>query len=215
MSLLTLALPASSCGSMVRRLPQLPKSLQPNSSWQGIDFLRLLHHGIVNAYLLAGWEEFADYLFLLFGIERRSYLVHDVGKVWLEDSDCLTDGINVPDEDSGIPIVIASGKVLLGCLQVWLFLESLYLVDFIYGCWLCCGYIAIACFWAAWLNTDGYDGVLIGSIAQCLAQYSLILGGIDHQSIGWCHHDVGCRMLFLDLSAGIGDTRCSIASLWF
>ena len=30
--LTTLALPASSCGSKVRRLPQLPKSLQPNSA---------------------------------------------------------------------------------------------------------------------------------------------------------------------------------------
>ena len=99
---------------------------------QGIDFLRLLHHSIVNAYLLAGWEEFAYYLFLLFGIERRYHLVHDTGKLRLEGSDCLADGIDVSYEDSGIPIVIASGNVLLGCLQVWIFLESLYLVDFIY-----------------------------------------------------------------------------------
>ena len=79
----------------------------------------------------------SNYLFLLFDIERRSHLIHDAGKVWLEGSDCLADGIDVPYEDSGIPIVIASGKVLLGCLQVWLFLESLNLVDFIYECWLC------------------------------------------------------------------------------
>jgi len=50
----------------------------------------------------------------------------------LEGSDCLADGINVPYEDSGIPIVIACGKVLLGSLQVWLFLESLNLVDFLH-----------------------------------------------------------------------------------
>ena len=80
----------------------------------------------------------------------------------MEGSDCLADGIDVPYEDSGIPIVIAGSKVLLGSLQVWLFLESLYLVDFIYGCWLCCGNITIACFRAAWLNTDGNDGILIG-----------------------------------------------------
>ena len=65
------------------------------------------------------------------------YLVHDAGKLRLEGTDCLADGIDVPYEDSGIPIVIASSKILLGCLQVWLFLESLNLVDFIYGCWLC------------------------------------------------------------------------------
>ena len=79
--------------------------------------------------------------------------------------DSLADGINVPYEDSGIPIVVASGKILLGCLQVWLFLESLNLVDFIYGWWLCCGDIAIACFRAAWLDTDGNVGVVIGRLA--------------------------------------------------
>ena len=65
--------------------------------WQGIDFLRLLHHGIVDAYLLASWEEFADYIFLLFGIERRCHLVHDAGKIWLEGSDCLADVFLVGD----------------------------------------------------------------------------------------------------------------------
>ena len=76
-----------------------------------------------------------------------------------------------------------------------------------------CGDIAIACFRAAWLNTDGSNGVLIGSIAHCLAEHSLILRGIDEQSIGWCHHDVGSWMLLLDLPAGISDTWCGIASL--
>lgn len=104
-------------------------------------------------------------------------------------------------------------KVLLGSLQVWLFLESLHLVDFIYGCWLCCGNIAIACFRAAWLNTDGNDGVLIGGIAQCLAEHSLILRGINDESIGWCHHDVGIGMLLLDFPAGISNTWSGIASL--
>ena len=81
-----------------------------------------------------------------------------------------------------------------------------------YPCLRCCD-IAIACFWAAWLNTDGNDGVLIGCIAQCLAEHSLILRGIDDQGIGWCHHDVGIRMLLLNLPAGLSDTWSCIASL--
>lgn len=76
-----------------------------------------------------------------------------------------------------------------------------------------CGDIAIACLRAAWFDTDGNDGVLIGSKAQCLAEHSLILRGIDEQGIGWCHHDVGIRMLLLDLSAGISDTWSGVASL--
>ena len=79
-----------------------------------------------------------------------------------------------------------------------------------YPC-LRCGNIAIACFRAAWLDTDGNDGVLIGSITQCLAEPSLILRGIDDKGIGWCHHDVGIRMLLLDLPAGISNTWSGIA----
>ena len=44
-----------------------------------------------------------------------------------------------------------------------------------------CDNIAIACLWVAWLNTDGNDSVLIGSIAQCLAEHSLILRGINDE----------------------------------
>ena len=72
---------------------------------------------------------------------------------------------------------------------------------------------AIACFRASWLDTDSNDGVLIGCIAQSLAEHSLILRGIDDQGIGWCHHDVGIRMLLLDLPAGISYTWSGIASL--
>ena len=57
-----------------------------------------------------------------------------------------------------------------------------------------------------------YD-ILIGCIAQCLSEHSLILRAIDDQGIGWCHHDVGIRMLLLDLPAGISNTWSGIASL--
>ena len=55
-----------------------------------------------------------------------------------------------------------------------------------------------------------YD-ILIGSIAQCLSEHSQILRAIDDQGIGWCHHDVGIRMLLLDLPAGISNTWSGIA----
>ena len=45
-----------------------------------------------------------------------------------------------------------------------------------------------------YFDTDSNDGVLIGSIAQSLAEHSLILRGINDEGIGWCHHDIGCRM---------------------
>ena len=102
---------------------------------EGVDVFRLLHYGIVDANILAGGEESANDFFFFVGVERRCHLIHNAGKIRLEGTDCLADGINVPYEDAGIPIVIASGNVLLSSLQVWLFLESFHLVDFIYGCW--------------------------------------------------------------------------------
>ena len=81
------------------------------------------------------------------------------------------------------------------------------------GCpYLRCDNIAIACFRAAWFDTDSNYAVLIGSIAQCLAEHSLILLCIDDQGIGWCHHEVGIRMLILDLPAGISYTWSGITS---
>lgn len=72
------------------------QALPAEFDWQSLEFLLLLHQGIVNAYLLTGWEDFIDYLLLLFGIVRKCHLIHDADKTRIENSDCLTDGINVP-----------------------------------------------------------------------------------------------------------------------
>lgn len=180
---------------------------------EGVDVFRLLHYGIIDADLVAGREELANDLFFLVGVKRRCHLFHDGCKLGLEGADCLADGINVPYEDTGIPIVIASGKVVLGGGEVGLLLEGFHLIYLVYVREVGCGDVTIACFWAAGLDANGHDGFFVGSIAQCLAQYSLILGGIDYQSIGWCHHDVGCRMLLLDLPTSISNTWSRIASL--
>ena len=180
---------------------------------EGVDVFRLLHYGIVDTYLLASGEEFADYLLLLFGIERRCHLIHDGCEHGLEGADGSADGVDVPYEDAGIPIVVASGKVVLGGGEVGLFLEGFYLIYLVCVGGGGCSDIAIACLWAAGLDADGNNGFFVGCIAQCLAEHSLILRGIDDQGIGWCHYDVGIRMLLLDLPAGISNTWSGIASL--
>lgn len=69
---------------------------------------------------------------------------------------CFSDSIDIPNKDSCFPIIITSRKILFGCLHVWLFLESLYLVDFIYVRWLCC-YIGVTGLGTAWLITILYE----------------------------------------------------------
>ena len=69
--------------------------------------------------------------------------------------------------------------------------------------YLRCGDIAIACFWAAWLNTDGNYGVFIGSIAQCLTEHSLILQGIHDEG----DRPVWLQSIYCQLYEGTADTH--------
>ena len=66
-----------------------------------------------------------------------------------------------------------------------------------------CGDIAIACLWATWLNTDSNYAVLIGSIAQCLAEHSLILRGINDEGdrTDWL------QSIYYQLNEGTADTH--------
>ena len=179
------------------------------------DVFRLLHYGVVDAYLFAGGEESAYHFFLLVGVEGIGHLIHDGGKVGLEGADGSADGVDVPHEDASIPVVVAGDKVLLGCLMVWLFLEGFHLIYLVNVRGLGSGDVAVAGLGATGLDADGDDDFLVCSIAECLAEDTLVFRGVDDQSIGWSHHDVGFRMLLLNLPTSIGNTRCRIASLRF
>ena len=71
-----------------------------------------------------------------------------------------------------------------------------------YPC-LRCDNIAIASFWAAWLDSDSNDGVLIGNIAQCLAEHSLILRGINDEG----DRPVWLQSIYCQLNEGTADTH--------
>ena len=81
---------------------------------EGVDVFRLLHYGIIDADLVASGEESAYDLFFFVGVERRCHLIHDGCKLGLEGADGSTDGVDVPYEDASVPVVVASGKVVLG-----------------------------------------------------------------------------------------------------
>ena len=76
-------------------------------------------------------------------------------------------------------------------------------------CLRCCD-IAIACFWAACLDTDSNDGVLIGSITQCLAEHSLILRDINDEGdrTDWF------QSIYCQLNEGTADSHHIYELLW-
>lgn len=132
----------------------------------------------------------------------------------MEGADGSANGVDVPHEDAGIPIVIAGGKVSLGCLQVWLFLEGFHLIYLVYVREVGCGDVAIACFGATRLDADGNDSFLVGGIVECLAEDTLIFGCVYDQGIGGCYHNISIGVLLLDLPTSVGDTGGGVACLW-
>ena len=131
----------------------------------------------------------------------------------MEGSDCLANGINIPHEDAGVPVVVAGREVLLGSGDVGLLLEGLHLIYLVHVSGFGSGDVAVASLGTAGLDADGDDDFLVGCIAECLAEDTLILGGVDDKSIGGGYYDVGIGMLLLDLPAGVGYTGGSVACL--
>ena len=66
------------------------------------------------------------------------------------------------------------------------------------------------CFWAAWLNTNRNDGVLIGSIAQSLAEHSLILRGINDEG----DRPDWLQSFYCQLNEGTADSHHINELLW-
>lgn len=133
----------------------------------------------------------------------------------MEGADGSANGVDVPHEDAGVPIVVACGEVVLGGGEVGLLLEGFYLIYLVHVREVGCGDVAIACFGAAGLDANGHDGFFVGSIVQSLAEDALIFDCVDDQGIGWCHHDVGIGVLLQDFPTSIGDAGGGIACLWF
>lgn len=133
----------------------------------------------------------------------------------MEGADGSTDGVDVPDEDAGVPVVVAGREVLLGGGEVGLFLEGFHLIYLVHVSWFGSGNVAVAGLGAAGLDADGDDNFLVGGIAECLSEDTLILGGVDDEGIGGGYHDVGIVMLLLDLPTSVGDAGGSVACLGF
>lgn len=182
---------------------------------EGVDVFRFLHYSIIDADLVASGEKSAYYFFFFVGVERRCHLIHDGCELGLEGADGSADGVDVPHEDAGVPIVVASSKVVLGGGEVGLFLEGFYLIYLIHVRWLGSSYIAIACLWTAGLDANGNDGFFVSGIAECLAEDTLIFRSVNDEGIGGCHYNVCFRMFLLYLPTSIGDTWSGIASLRF
>ena len=98
----------------------------------------------------------------------------------MEGADGSADGVDIPYEDTGVPVVVASREVLLCGGEIGLFLESFHLVYLVNVRGLGSGDVAVAGLGATGLDADGDDDVLVGCIAECLAEDTV------HIADGFC-----------------------------
>ena len=92
----------------------------------------------------------------------------------MEGADGSADGVDVPHEDTGVPVVVASREVLLGGGEVGLLLEGFHLIYLVNVRGVGSGDVAVAGLGATGLDADGDDDFLAGCIAESLAEDTLI-----------------------------------------
>ena len=170
------------------------------------------HHGKVDGDLLALREE-------VLHIARGHNLVHIGGNTRLVGLDAVGDGLEVPNEDAGIPEEIARTEVLLGGLVIGLLLERSYRLD-LWRCRIKCGmrdglHIAIARFGTRGLDANGHDGIVTVGEAEGVAYDSAELLGVHHHCIGRGHHHIGRGVFLTDAPAGPSDAGCRVAGSGF
>ena len=176
-----------------------------------MDILRFLHYGIVDRDLVALREEIRERGGFVLSIERLGQLVHDPGNL---RSMGLQLGVyrgHAPDEDTGVPEIVAGREILLGRLQVRLLLELGDFDDFVFGDAFGT-YIAVTCLGTGWMDTDGHNGAVAIYGIQRLGDHLGELLGLEDYGVGRSHDDIGVRMVDGNLAASVCDTRGSVAS---
>ena len=176
-----------------------------------MDILRFLHYGIVDRDLVALREEIRERGGFVLSIERFRKLVHDPGNLRGVGFQLGVDRGYAPDEDTGVPEIVAGSEILLGRLQVRFFLEFGDFDDFVFGDAFGT-YIAVTCFGTGGMDTDGHYVAVAVDCVQRLGDHLGELLGLEDDSVGRSYHDIGVRMVDGNLAASVCDTRGCVAS---
>ena len=181
-------------------------------SFNDIDVIRLLHHGIVDGDFLAGREQFPDRLSLIGSPEGRGDPVHDPCDLRRMGAKLRHDGRDTPDEYAGVPEIGAGGKIFLGGCEVRLLLELTHL-DNLLGTILFCEYVAVAGLRTSRLDPYRHYAVPFRSEIQRLA-YNIGESLLIHDKrVRRCHHNIGLRADRRDLPTGVGDAGSRVTRL--
>lgn len=174
-----------------------------------IDAGALLHYGVVDGDLFAGGKQPVQGLVLSGGEEGRGQLVHHAGNLRGIGAQFIHDGIQVPDEDAGVPEVMAVFQIADGGVQVRFLLEFAHLDQLAVQGF---GGVDVARLGTGGGDAHRDDGVALLRELQCLGDGVGEFLRLEHQGIGRGYHDIGLRVLPADFPGGIGDTGGGVAA---
>ena len=159
------------------------------------------------------------------GIETRGDPVHHGRDLRRMGPEGFGDRPQIPDEDAGVPEIVAGRQVGLRQFERRLFLEGSHFqqagrvrdarllqidVRVLTG-----ADVAIPRLRARRLDADRDHGVIVRREIQGRPDDAAELRHVQHQGVGRRHHDIGFRMADPDLPAGVSDAGCGVAGAGF
>lgn len=178
------------------------------------DFLCLFHDGIVHGNVLAGGENFVNHLLLLLRVIVREEVGEDARHLGVVHTEGIDDGGHAPDEDAGVPEVVALLDVALGNVERGLLLERVYAVDVA----LARGGIAqvgldvaVSCGREGGANAERHDGVGLSREVHGVGNGGAEFLDVSDDMVAGSHHYVGAWVALLDFPTDVADAGRSVA----
>lgn len=193
-----------------------PRAKVAPSEGRGVnkDFLCLFHDGIVYGNVLAGGENLVNHLLLLLRIVVREEVGEDTRHLGVVHTEGIDDGRHAPNEDAGVPEVIALLDVALGNVERGFLLKGVYAVDVA----LARGGIAevgldvsVTCGGIGGAYAERHDGVGLSREVHGVGNGGAELLDVGDDMVAGSHHHVGTWIALLDFPAHVANAGRRIA----
>lgn len=169
---------------------------------------RLLHNGIIDGKLFARWKYGVDSLTLLY--ISRHHSVHQVCNLRNVPADGCYQRADVPNEDAGIPKVVACFEIALCHFEIGFLAERSHLIHIAHNG---IGHFNIPVSGLRTIGNNAQSDYSIGiaGVVESLADDGAEEAYIQDNGIGRGDYNIGIGILLQDTPSGPGYTRCSIA----
>ena len=129
----------------------------------------------------------------------------------------IDDGVDIPDEDTGIPKEIVFLNIFLGSHVVWFLAEGVHAEDFFIaegtGTQICLN-ITVSRFRTIGLHAECDYGIRLTGEQHTFFHNTLELSLVHDDMVTGRHHNVGLRISRLDAPTDIGNAWSGVSATW-